>query len=291
MKKGLLLGLTVSIAGASLAVGGAFALYKRNATDITINIGARTDTDLNYKVTDVAWAGGLSVMQPGVTNTLGFKIGAEKTAKSTYTQDVVVGKLTVEIESTNTYFIDYFDGKVTTTVNFTDDVFYGKTHKDSDEGPEYKLNVMTLAKSEGKLTGSLQIPVELTGRDVTMPISMPTDISNGDLKNLAEASYTVNIIWDAPTEFNFAYVTGSMNDWAVTDEWRMVPMLNTPTFEWTYKVDAAHKAKLVKDTEFKCRVGDTWSPDPNYKISDAESGKVTGIYWKGAGNAPTVSHE
>lgn len=278
MKKSLILGLAVALVGSSAAVGGAFALYKKAAEDVSIHIGARTDTDFNYQISDVAWnSGTYNPLQPNVTNTLNFKIGGQKSSETTYTQDTFVGKLSVSIVCADTDFIDYFDGKISATVAYGENTYYSKDSR----------NVLTLAKSEttGNLEGSIQVPAAFASKQsVSMPIAVPSDIPVATLYGFEGASYTVNIAWDEPDDYGFAYVVGTMTGWDFADEWRMAPAIDTEAFEWRYVPDSTHKAALSTDVEFKCKNGANWSKGGNYKVTEEISGKVNKITWTGQGS-------
>jgi len=299
MKKHLLAGLALALVGSAAAIGSAYALYKKSAEDIEVKIGARTTKDIKYTITDPSWnEGSYNTLQPGVSNTLNFTIGGEAVSGGVYSQDVVVGKLTIEITSTDSDVIDYFD-----TQSLKATVAYTKLDGDKDcFWAKEQRNEVALAKSEGKLVGSKELAVAMTGNAVTLPIALPSDISAEDMLKIAESTYSVKILWDEPTAFEFAYVCGSMasGSWEKVDNWRMVPMINTEDFEWKYILTAAQKAEMVEGVNFKCHNGG-WSANwdaafaasqkldwigegegyGNARVPAEKVGKVKGIYWKG----------
>lgn len=297
MKKYLIAGLALALVGSAAAVGGAYSLYKKNAEEISISIGARTSGDVTYTVTNPAWNEGFKAFAPGVSNTLGFALGGTAGAEGIYTQDVLVGKLSVEISSTDADVINYLDSlSLAATVNYAK---VGTEHDKDCFWAKEGRNVVSLAKSEGKLVGSKVLPVDMGGSNtVGLPIAFPETMSQEDMLAVAESKFDVKITWEEPSasEFDFAYVCGSMEtgSWEKVDEWRMVPMLNTEHFEWKYILDAEHQAYMTEGVKIKGRANEHWSAnfvpgdsglnvddDGNAVVTAAKAGKVKGIYWRG----------
>ena len=302
MKKHIIAGLALAIIGTAGAVAGAYSAYKKNADDIEVSIGARTTKDVKYVIGETSWgAGGYKKLAPGVNNTLGFTIGGEAVAGGIYTQDVIVGKLGFEISSTNDKLINYLGGlNLTATVNYATvndnkPCWWAKEHR----------NEVHLAKDteSGKLIGSTELAVAMdSSNTVALPINIPSELDKSTMLSIAESTFNIHITWQETTNFDFAYVCGTMEtcSWDKVDEWRMVPMINTEDFEWKYILDATHKAYMVEGAKFKAHNG-AWSgafvpgdsglgvdDDGNAVVTAAKAGKVKGIYWKGGDNAITV---
>lgn len=288
MKKKLLIGLSVAVLGTVATTGTALALYKNTPSNITINIGARTNKDLVYTIKNLAWDSP-AVLKPSEAPILSFTIGADKTLDSTYTQNVMVGRLTVEVSSTNSDFIDYYANQFYLKVkDYKENSFYTKDAR-------YRCGA---TKNDGKIVMTKEFPVKLAGQKVEFLLPTPIDISKEDMLKVAGAAFTVDIKWEEATSFKYAYVANSLTDPAFgeLEEYQMVPNLATENFEWMYQMDSAHQAAFVEGTEYKCRKTEndttTWSgpSEGNMTVSAAQAGKLTGIYWTGAsGDVPTYS--
>lgn len=282
--KNLLIGLAVAVLGTAATVATAYSLYKETPADITINIGARTNKDIVCSIQNLAWKDGNSNLQPGANRDLEFTLGWEKTIDSTYTQNVMVGRLTVEISSTNADFVDYYAERLSSEITYDEGTFFAGENR----------NVSTSYKSEGKIVITGQYPIHIDGQKCTLNFDTPANIAKADMLAIAGADFTVNINWEEADDYNYAYVASNLNEYGETEEYRMVPNTKSANFEWMYKLDAAHKALFVEGTEFKCRQtpnGATeaaWSRGDNFVVSADNVGKIDSIYWSGSSEADMI---
>ena len=113
----------------------------------------------------------------------------------------------------------------------------------------------------------------------TLRVYLKYDFTDVDPTTLDEGSLgaTVSVTWGAASNsFNAAYVVGNGNMWTEDDEYAMAPNIEASSWEWIYNGLSGSMA------EAKCRIGDTWSADPNASL-DAD--KVYDVYWGGSGAA------
>lgn len=260
-------------------IGTTFALFTRADDAATLTIGAHTDTDLVYAVSDISAA--TEKIQAGRTVTYPFTIGATLGTDSTYTQSRAVGNLKVKIESESQVLMENLTAKVAVAYDET------TTWICSDGKDERTLNDAVLLE-DGKTyektnTNPMWAYLVLgSTRSVTLDLSLPADLSDANVIAIAEAEYTVSVYLDNYDGYGFAYVVGSMTGWQETDAYMMVPMYTTDTFEWQWE------GQLSGPVEFKAKNGDTWSNGDSGNTVLTEGQTTNGLWWKD-GAADNVS--
>lgn len=294
MKMTKILGVAVALAGSALSVASALALYKIEASNIDMRIGGYTYVVNNgiveYKIgtpqvqykndagTVVPDASGINPDIPTVTYQ--YPLGGLYN-EGTFKQDFVLGSIsvtskllselptgvsatiTVTLSSSNNDINTWYgkwggEGKTTFsgTLDFTESTKVLQTGWQAKENP-------TLADGE-----HLDITVTYTG------------LSADNFLQMAEKdaySFSVKVA-DVAEDFDAAYVVGTMSNWGLKDEYRMVPNLKNPhNYQWMFKGLSFDKTQGTKKIEATCRTKKGLeSFEGNHEL---KASKTYVVYW------------
>jgi hypothetical protein len=103
-------------------------------------------------------------------------------------------------------------------------------------------------------------------------------MSAADFTAVSGIGYNLAISYQKPdTDYTFAYVVGTMADWAETDAYQMVPDLTTASYTW--KWDAGTNT-IPAASEFKVKKGTDYSSGNNYVVPTGK--KITKVTWSGS---------
>lgn len=294
MNKKSLIVSGVAAIGVIAAIGTSFAMYKVLPSDQNVNIGVRTDADIQYKVSTVT-KDDTALSPEDRVDTFNFNIQGRKVANSLYNQNYVVANLTIDVTPTGdnidakTAFLNYVSGSA--IVSYKEGTHFANSAD---------LNTFTLAKDDElnptKLTvtkpvvmyigddtdfdGVSPVSPEYAGGADYNPVELTLNLADNEAVNgknfitsgLAELGYQVDISLTEDTDYSYAYVVGTMSYWQSQEEYRMVPNIEaTDAFEWCWfgTIDAG--------SSFKCLKDGTWSSGNNYEATNA----VTSVYWNG----------
>lgn len=272
MKKNALIGLLVAVGGSVIALSTAYGLYLVKPDDKTISIGINTSADVNLAISDVADATSTVSLSKTNAKQYTFTLSGGTTTGTTYTQDTAIGDLEVKITSTNSTLINKLAGTV--TLGYTASTFYA--------AETYSLATGAVSGSDFVITKT-NVPFKLAGLGATLDLSLASGTTDAEAVTLGGASYTVTINWKQNSTFEYAYVVGTMTSWGETDEYRMVPALDTADFTWVYDNDA----NITAGNSFKCKKGTQYSGGNNYEVTTGY--KVTKITWLGGTDALVAS--
>lgn len=245
-----ILGSLIAVGGVIATMIGTFALYAKVDADKKIDIGvtAGTGKDVTYNVTNVV-APYVS-LNPDVDSTsFSFNIGATYNADGDTlypTQDVVVGKLEVVLCGSET-LIDNL------TMSGTIDGYTAGTVGETTYGTAQAATKGTASQSKNTLTYSREVAVHATGQTAIFSLGLTSSISQDDFLAIAEETYSINISWTAPTEFEYAYLFGTFNGWTrEADGYQMQPDIDNTTWHWVIKYSFTEQVtlKAMKGTDF-----------------------------------------
>ncbi len=271
-KKSLIVGGIAAFA-AIASIGTSFALYKVAPENKEVDIGIRTGTDINYAISEVTGAEGNGLITPDhLTNTYNFNIQGKKAEGTTYTQPYILAKLTVTVTSENTALIDAL--QTNATIGYKEGTYFANTAgQNSLNWTETDANTKT-----GTLSTYIYVGDGFEAGDaynaVTLSIGLADWISAESLLALA-GDYSVSISLTDDESYQVAHVVGSMNGWAVSDQYEMVMNIEaTDKLEWMWlgSIPAGNEIKAKHENG-------TWSADPNLQVPE----NLTGVYWTGNG--------
>lgn len=233
-KKNIALGALVAVLGTSVAMGTSYALYQAFPEDQTIHIGANTNKDIELVVGAVTDAEG-NVVTPDTDHVFSFDVGFNKTAESTYTQNIYAAKLSVTVTSDNAALLD---GLVSGASKFKVDPnaeYYG-TFWAGTAGEA----TFVAAEEGGSITASVVVPLDIeTDLETKVTLHLGDDVTDENFATtIAEATYNIDINLTEPdASFVPAYIVGSMADsgWTSVDRYMMVPDPKNAEFMWMYE--------------------------------------------------------
>lgn len=271
-KKSLIVGGIAAFA-AIASIGTSFALYKVAPENQEVNIGIRTGTDVNYAILEVTGAEGNGLITPDhLTNTYNFNIEGKKAEGSAFTQPYILAKLTVTVTSENTALIDAL--QTNATIGYKEGTYFANTAAQNTlNWSETDANSKT-----GTLSTYIYVGDGFEAGDaynaVTLSIGLADGISAESLLALA-GDYSVSISLTDDESYQVAHVVGSMNGWAVSDQYEMVMNIEaTDKLEWMWlgSIPAGNEIKAKHENG-------TWSAEPNLQVPE----NLTGVYWTGNG--------
>ena len=289
-----LLGIGVASIGALASIGGAFALYQKNANNVEIGISAGTYAGLTGSVTyKLNGASGESNIDPTYLKANGENGGTG--LSTTYTQ--VKYSIPLGAEYTNGNAQNFVVGKVGVTLEDVPSAYYGKlavwvelggyvagSLGEDTYGGHYFMNSDYAITNENQ-TYSVEKDVAVSANGTQhLDIYLKYDLEGVDMleKDQASLGYTLSVSWgEASASFNPAYVKGDANQWTADDGFAMLPNINKTTdgWEWIYN----NLPGTIGET--KCFIHeneqDKWSAE-NYACDPAKSYNVT---WSGVNGA------
>lgn len=299
MNKKSLIVSSVAAIGVIAAIGTSFAMYKILPADQNVNIGVRTDADIQYKVSTVT-KDDTALSPEDRVDTFNFNIQGRKVANSLYNQNYVVANLTIDVTPTGdnatakTAFLNYVSGSA--VVSYKAGTYFANSadlntftlEKDDELNPT-KLTVtkpvVMYIGDDTDFDGVSPVSPEYAGGADYNPVALTLNLADDDAVNgknfitsgLAELGYQVDISLTEDTDYVYAYVVGTMNNWQSVEEYRMVPNIEAADeFEWCWfgTIDIGNSFKCLKES--------TWSSGDNYEVS---TNPVTSVYWNGSSDA------
>lgn len=218
------------------------ALYS-NSLDKTISITGEVLQSGNYTLSDPEQTNTL-----GLTSTLNIKsyLGMTKPEGSSYNQNIVGGKISIEIglpdaesvEGDRT-ILDFIDVKATVEGYEEGTIMDGTKFEFSyDSGTHlHTSSIETFFETD-------------TNKNfVNIDISVKKDTSESDYLNyVANKSLTYKITLDETTEYEYAYVIGVNDNWNADDSniYRMVPNIGASKYEWMYSGFVNQDVETIK---------------------------------------------
>ena len=189
--------ISLATLGVVAAVGSSVALYVVSPEDKTINIGVRTDADVNYQFSTVATTavGGETIaLSPDTDLQHEFKIAGIKNSGTTFTQNSVLAELSVKITPTDAELAQYLVPNL--RIHYGEGTYFdGTTNLNTIE--------VSTGNDEGKNVEDLQ--------SYTLTDENFINLYDGE-------SYNVELTLNQPTDYNKAYLVGTMNNWTTLDD-------------------------------------------------------------------------
>lgn len=259
------------------AIGVSYALYKIEPDPVTFNISTKSTKDVAYTIPTVG--ADVGVLNPDVQVDNSFTIGGTKAQDSTYTQNIIVGNLSVTITLPN--------------ANYAKALVDGGSHIYLDinagEGANHFAEHANFAVKDGSAGLVIEaaftgVPVYLAGTDGTLTRKIAIDVEDqveldkymNDIAGIAPSSIVMK--WEAPASYDYAYIVGNMPDsnWSQgIDKYQMVPNPKGAAYEWMYETTFA------EGDEFKAAKGDDWSSGDNFVVTAGNAGAGT-VFWSGS---------
>lgn len=270
--------ISLATLGVVAAIGSSVALYVVSPSEKTINIGVRTDADVNYQFSSVTTSsvGTGTELNPTTDLKHEFKVAGIKNSGTTFTQKSVLTELSVKITPTNADLAQYlvpnlrihygegtfFDSDENKTLNT---IAEQKTNSEADNGK----NVWTV--SDGVITGSIKTYIECVdsvenGNLVDLTVSLSDTLTDDNFVTLySESSYDVELTLSQPTDYNKAYLVGTMNNWTqFDDKYQMVGDIDglvVNGFQWIWEgvIEFPEGERLVKGVKENSGGEPIWS--------------------------------
>ena len=312
MKSIKILGIAVATLGVAASVGGAVALYTKNASqaEFTIGAGTHTATDGNvaYKtnglnnptIDPTFWTAGDSPTQGDRFDTLHTQIKYEFPLSATYDSGAVpaytVGNIAVSLTNVPAGYQDKLSVWASIegyTESSLGKYFYEHALMQSDYAITSEASSMNINADIAVATSGVQkLVIYLKYVNVLS--------SDDDLYTKDEASlgYNLSVTWGGPSNFNAAYIVSDKTAFEEDDAYMMAPNIgvtgysnsthyqedgeghsgNTGNWQWMGAVTGVAKVENVGLTEAKCRQDDTWSAGDNTPLT---AGTTYDVYWSG----------
>ena len=305
MNKKSLIVSGVAAIGVIAAIGTSFAMYKILPADQNVNIGVRTDADIQYKVSTVT-KDDTALSPEDRVDTFNFNIQGRKVANSLYNQNYVVANLTIDVTPTGdnneakTAFLNYVSGSA--VVSYKAETYFANSadlntftlEKDDELNPT-KLTVtkpvVMYIGDDTDFDGVSPVSPEYAGGADYNPVALTLNLADDEAVNgknfitsgLAELGYQVDISLTEDTDYSYAYVVGDMNGWADEEAYRMIPNIEAGSaWEWMWL------GTINEGMQLKAHQGDSWSEGVSGGTPSGNAtapANMTGIYW--SGNAGT----
>lgn len=288
MKNKSLFVMAGAVALAAGAVGTSFALYTSFGTEKQVNIGVRTDTDVNYAISAVTKEGNTAMSPDNKTDTYNFDIQGIKQADTAFAQPYVLARLEITITPstpelgkviTPTAVVEYKSGTHFANTSELNTVNFGTVNNENGvwtgilETYIYTGVSMTTAPNDGGTADHNPVQLNVTLAD---EVTGETYVNS-----YAEESYTVDIKVTEATNFEVAYLRGGMNGWEDNDAYEMVANIEASSWEWMWL------GTIAEGTEMKAHKTNTWSADDtgdsNPSVNSIAPANMTGAYWAGGG--------
>lgn len=285
--------------GMLISVSSALALYVKNADDKQIEVSLSTVSyDAELGISDITAANENKLSPAHMSKVYNYKLSAVKGAESSYTQDVVVGKLDITFKTKSA---NLFDNITVTNVidykNYSDpEIVDGKEtyfSKTADLNTVVLTGEKVLVGEYYVLTGSIAAPIHVVnGNNVSLTLKLDDTINVDNFIDVATAGYEIEVGLSATADYHFAHVMGlnpgSGLEFSAKDYNQMVPNIYAGNkFEWMWRAD-----KDYPNSTIKCLVNNIWSKEKatadggdangNYKVSIVAGDSV---YWTGSASA------
>jgi len=299
MKKRLLNTLIASSIGLVSIISTATAYFVTDAKETIIPVTLSSKTyDANFEIGSIDAVDSYKLNPDHTSKRYKYKLSVSKSASTTYTQDVLVGSLTVSVTTKSK--------KLSELLSATNKIDY--TNPDKPESPDTvfsttdSLNSMSLTLSDEQdsngnyvFTNTMYAPISvINGNEVTLTLSLGDTLSLDDFIELNAATYNINVSLDNATDYEYAYVGGLNVEgeqvWESNDSNMMVPNIYATSWQWMWRADKDYTGSAIK-THKKVSEGSCFSKgvtgvtdetkfttDGNY-IVDVKQGDS--IYWDG----------
>lgn len=262
------------------------ALYVSNPGEQVIQIGGSSGENGTFKLTkNAASSGDDFALNPNEPYVVQYDLGM--TDLVNYTQDIVVGKLSISIDDTNNLW-QYMD-VTASVVGYTETSYFNDT-------------TVTLENNETQTStyaGEIELPFSINDatygtQSIRIEFKLKDNVTDDTyLSSIAEKTLDYSINLSDATDYKYAYVRGSFDDcnWQTLDKYRMVPNIKAENEEWMY----CGLELTVGDT-LKCWIDEDgfekWSFNtPNINHGDLQNngnvyvdGDIAGendLYWNG----------
>ena len=236
MKKGKLIGIGVASLGVVLSVGGALALYTKNATDVGFSFGKYNYTpvsgDINYYL-------GTEVSEEDVVGASTITKVVKVPMSATYPNDLETQVIAQDYRAGN-ISVSFSGGAV-----FEDKVSVSAAVKGYAVGSYLSggvtvINNETFTDASEGVSGAADVTVK--AGDTTPTIAElcqyleVTLTFTGTYLDFDEASFGLTVKWDkVSNEYSPAYIKGDLNNWTEAEEYRMVENIDATQKEWVFK--------------------------------------------------------
>ena len=289
MKKNKIIGIAVATLGVIISTGVSLALYVSKDAAKEIGIGVFTphvsqNGDINYVIDTVTAGAQNAAFSPDhLQNTHSFRLGASKGADSQLPlQNYTVGDLTITISSANTTLISKLTAAGTIAVpsgKWQDVNSNGKVNLTVDKAQDNSSITLTYANFTAQSVKDL---AGGTNSIVDLELTLANNLTEQEVLALAEANYSISASWVEPSNFVYAYITGTQYGWATEEtDSRMVPNALATSFEWMYTGyrdttpgDSRGAKPIMKDDNNTWR----WSTSADTAIA---LDKQYDFYWSG----------
>jgi len=286
MKKRILNTIIASSLASLAVVGTSLAYYFKAAEDKSINVTLSSgSTDISFGISDITDDDSDNKLNPSnLSKNYSYKLSANKSTNTTYTQDVLVGSLKVTFKTKNETLFN-----AVTLANVIDYKNYSGSSEGTDtyfSNSENKLNSIEFTKADAPdssgyyvISGTMDAPVSAVyGNEVDLTLAL-TGIDDSNFVSIAEAEYDINVVISENTTYEYAYL-GGVGDlgWAPIDANRMVPNIYADKWQWMWKADKDYGASEIK--AFKGE-GESaiWSLGENKAVTIVSGDSV---YWSGS---------
>ena len=315
MKKNKIIGLFVATGGVIASFAAATALYVGAASNVEFPIGKAEwhaqDGAITYKINGAASGtaeahyldkdgenGGTALGGKYTQISYEFALSAEY-GTGLIKQDYVLGNFALSITNLNSKLYNKvevwcdIDGYTEHVMGGAD----GLTDKGQSYGyANYRVIADNPTLTEATYNTSKDIAVKtdggVGGQKARVFIKLKSDLLTdgqlvGDnLVNLAEEKVCdVAVTWGAPSStFEIAHVVGDVTEFNEDEAYAMVPNINKANsegFEWMF-------SGLTGFGKGKCRLGETWSADPDAVL---DSTKSYNVYWSGSNSVQATFAE
>ena len=302
MKKKLI-GIAVATVGVLFSVGGAVALYTKAAQDTGFGVSQGTyegsEGAITYKINGNA-SGVVAPQYLKADGTNGgtglggeytqvkyeFELSAEYSS-SLIAQDFVVGSLGLMVSDIPVAFqgrLLIWAGIENYVADSLGEHYYASSLM--PEGVDFAINDQ---EGHGSFNVASDVAVSTAGTQ-KLCVYLKYNLDGLDLTAQDEASlgYTLDVSWQGPDGFKYAYIKGNGNQWTSDDKYAMNPNINKPYSEgWQW---AFNNLPGTMD-HAKCFLAgepDVWSAGDD-AVLNAE--KSYNVYWNGAAEGAAEFNE
>lgn len=277
MKKYKLFGSLFMVVGCIATISTSLALSIFGG-DVSVNVdigSASTSDGITYTASKVEEPSNQLELSGSNSHKFSFKLGANISSSSEYTQSWIVGKFDITISGDIVKYLSYIDYKKDDTTykvveaklnGYNNDSYFNKNNSTYRFYFDEKTNALSLTNE--------YLVVYNSGQELSFELKVDSSkITKDVISTLGGSSYNVNANWSAPgSDYEFAYIVGSPTAWNKTLKYRMVPDIEEPSkWQWTLR-----NISFNSGDEIKAQKGETWSTGDNYKIN--ENGKYNMYY-------------
>lgn len=300
MKKRLLNTIIASSLAMTSLVGFAIAYYFNEAEEKVIPISLSDNTsDATFVISDIVEDDTYKLNPDHTSKSYSYTLSVNKSESSTYTQDVLVGSLTVSIKTKSQKLVELLS--VTNVIDYTNPS--NTENPDTIFSTTKDLNTMTLTKPTSSdssgyyvFTNTMFAPISvINGNKVKLTLSVGDTLTDDDFVALNAAPYEIDVTLSEASNYVYAYIGGlnvsGTNVWESSDFNMMVPNIYASSWQWMWKADKDYASSAIKGFKHESTEKTNYSSgiqnvldstlfdsDGNYKV-DVKKGDS--IYWDG----------